>query len=188
LRLDIQLAGYRRIRLGISSVIDNELMPDFISALDGELQHQKVYAKFIEMGFQPDQFYRESDEEIYLYLKQFLSAPPEKLSSIVPYFLTCIAPGGAMSLEKHQELYDQFLRLNNGLYIKQLLTIEQLIKDWGNAETFDQTVTVRKIMLTIEPAANFSWFGFKDETGFPDNGFFVDEVFSVRLLPTDLPQ
>jgi hypothetical protein len=63
-------------------------------------------------------------------------------------------------------------------------SIEQLLTDWGKAETQDQTVTVRNILLTIEPKGNFSWFGFKDETGFPDEGFFVDEAFSVRVVPS----
>ncbi|HEY6772864.1 MAG TPA: hypothetical protein VI140_02720 [Oxalicibacterium sp.] len=62
------------------------------------------------------------------------------------------------------------------------MTIEQLLKNWKQSESLDQTLTVRKILLTIELKANFSWFGFKDETGFPDDGFYINEAFSVRVV------
>ena len=37
-----EVSGYRRIKLGISSVIENDVMPNFISVLDAELLRQKT--------------------------------------------------------------------------------------------------------------------------------------------------
>src|SRR5690606_11655341 len=181
--LDLQLSGYRRIRLGISSVFDQDAMPGFISVLDHELQRHKIYERFLALGFTPDQFYRDTDKDTFPYLNQVLATEPDTLARIIPPFLMLLAPGGTLSLETFQDLYDRFLRINK-TWVKQLLTLEQLLKDWAVADTLDQTRTVRQLMLTIEPKGNFSWFGFKDETGFPDNGFFVDEAFSVRVVPS----
>lgn len=184
LQLDIQLSGYRRIKLGISSVIENDVMPNFISVLDAELLRQKLFPQFLALGFQGEQFYRDSDKNTHAYLNHVMTGPPEKFADVVPLFVMLMSVGEALPVDKYQALYDKFLLLNQGTYAKQLLTIEQLLNDWGKTKSLDQTDTVKKIMLTIEPKANFSWFGFTDETGFPNQGFFVDEVFSVRLLPT----
>lgn len=183
LQLELQLAGYRRLRLGISSAIEIDAMPNFINVLDHELQRHKIYDRFLALGFTSDQFYRDADKDTFPYLNQVLLTEPASIVNVIPPFLMLLAPGGVLSLDAYQDVYDRFLRIKNGLYSKQLLTIEQLLTDWGKADTLDQTMTVRKIMLTIEPKGNFSWFGFKDETGFPDEGFFVDEAFSVRVVP-----
>ncbi|GGI20526.1 MAG: hypothetical protein REI95_08915 [Oxalicibacterium faecigallinarum] len=182
LLLDLQLRGYRPIRLGISSSFDQDAMPTFINVLNHELQRHKIYDRFIALGFTPEQFYRDADKDTSPYLNQVLMTEPDTITRIIPPFMMLLAPGGTLSLNAFQDFYDRFLRINPK-WTKQLLTIEQLFKDWAVAETVDQTETVRKIMLTIEPKGNFSWFGFKDEHGFPDNGFFVDEAFSVRVLP-----
>ncbi|GGC09227.1 hypothetical protein GCM10007205_17960 [Oxalicibacterium flavum] len=183
LLLDLQLSGYRRIRLGISSVFDQDAMPGFISVLDHELQRHKIHERFLALGFTPDQFYRDTDKDAFPYLNQVLQTEPDSLARIVPPFLMLLAPGGMLTLEEFQNLYDRFLRINKA-WVKQLLTIEQLLKDWAKADTLDQTETVRQLMLSIDPKRNFSWFGFKDESGFPDNGFFVSEAFSVRVVPS----
>lgn len=184
LQLEAQLSGYRRIKLGISSVIENDVMPNFISVLDTELLRQKLIPKFTELGFQQEQFYRDFDKNTHAYLNHVLTGPPEIFSDVVPLFIMLMSVTDALAVDAYQEIYEKFLLLNKGTYAKQLLTIEQLLNDWGQSTSLDQTETVKKIMLTIEPLANFSWFGFTDESGFPDQGFFVDEVFSVRLLPT----
>lgn len=184
LQLNLQLSGYRRIKLGISSVIENEVMPNFIGVLDNELVRQKLTPQFLELGFQSEQFYRDSEKNTHAYLNHVLTVPPEKFADVVPLFVMLLSVSDALAVDAYHEVYDKFLLLNKGTYAKQLLTIEQLVNDWGKTKSLDQTDTVKKILLTIEPTANFSWFGFTDECGFPDQGFFVDEVFSVRLLPT----
>lgn len=182
LLLDLQLSGYRPIRLGISSVFDHEAMPTFINVLNHELQRHKIYHRFLSLGFMPEQFYRDSDKDTFPYLNQVLLTEPDTIARIIPPFLMLLAPGGTLSLTTFQDLYDRFLRINKA-WVKSLLTIEQLLTDWSQADTLDQVATVRNIMLTIEPKGNFSWLGFKDETGFPDEGFFVAEAFSVRVVP-----
>ncbi|MDO9419612.1 MAG: hypothetical protein Q7T66_03005 [Herminiimonas sp.] len=184
LQLNLQLSGYRRVKLGISSVIENDVMPNFISVLDNELVRQKLIPQFLELGFESEQFYCDSEKNTRAYLNHVLTGPPEKFADVVPLFVMLLSVSDALAVDAYHEVYDKFLLLNKGTYAKQLLTIEQLVNDWGKTKSLDQTDTVKKILLTIEPTANFSWFGFTDESGFPDQGFFVDEVFSVRLLPT----
>ncbi|TDN90162.1 hypothetical protein EV677_2238 [Herminiimonas fonticola] len=178
------MSSYRRIKLGISSVIENDVMPNFINVLDAELLRQKLTPQFLQLGFQGEHFYRDSDKNTQAYLNHVLTGPPEKFADVVPLFVMLMSVGEVLTVDAYQEFYDKFLLLNKGTYAKQLLAIEQLINDWGKSTSLDQTDTVKKIMLTIEAKANFSWFGFTDENGFPEQGFFVDEVFSVRLLPT----
>jgi hypothetical protein len=182
LAIDIRLSGYRPIRLGISSLFDQDAMPTFINVLNHELQRHKTYERFLALGFTPEQFQHDSEQDTYPYLQQVLMTEPDSIARIIPPFLMLLSPGGTLSLDAFQDLYERFLRINTA-WTKQLLTIEQLLKDWANADTLDQTVTVRKIMLTLQPQENFGWFGFKDESGFPDNGFFVAEAFSVRVIP-----
>lgn len=182
LTIDLLLSGYRPIRLGISSVFDQDAMPDFINVLNHELQRHKIYDRFLALGFTSEQFQRDGDKDSFPYLQQVLLTEPDNIARIIPPFLMLLSPGGTLSLDAFQDLYDRFLRINTA-WTKQLLTIEQLLKDWAAAPALDQTTTVRKIMLTIEPKGNFSWFGFKDESGFPDNGFFIEEAFSVRVIP-----
>src|SRR5690606_10117535 len=99
LLLDLQLSGYRRIRLGISSVFDQDAMPGFISVLDHELQRHKIYERFLALGFTPDQFYRDTDKDTFPYLNQVLATEPDTLARIIPPFLMLLAPGGTLSLE-----------------------------------------------------------------------------------------
>lgn len=182
LTIDMRLAGFRPIRLGISSLFDQDAMPTFINVLNHEVQRHKIYERFLALGFAPEQFQRDSDKDAFPYLQQVLMTTPDSIARVVPPFLMLLSPGGTLSLDAFQDLYDRFLRIN-AAWTKQLLTIEQLLKDWAAAPTLDQTITVRKIMLTLQPKENFSWFGFKDESGFPDNGFFIAEAFSVRVIP-----
>lgn len=182
LTIDLLLSGFRPVRLGISSVFDQEAMPTFINVLNHELQRHKIYARFLALGFTPEQFQHDSDKDTFPYLQQVLMTEPDNIARIIPPFLMLLSPGGTLTLDAFQDLYDRFLRINTA-WTKQLLTIEQLLKDWEQSETLDQTLTVRKILLTIEPKGNFSWFGFSDEKGFPDDGFYIDEAFSVRVVP-----
>jgi hypothetical protein len=182
LTIDMRLRGYRPTRLGISSLFDQDAMPTFINVLNHELQRHRIYERFLALGFTPEQFQRDSDKDTFPYLQQVLMTAPDNIARVVPPFLMLLSPGGTLSLDAFQDLYDRFLRINTA-WTRQLLTIEQLLKDWAGAETLDQTLTVRKLMLTLQPKENFSWFGFKDESGFPDKGFFIAEAFSVRVIP-----
>lgn len=120
----MQLSGYRRIKLGISTVIENDVMPNFISVLDTELLRQKMTPQFLDLGFEREQFYRDSEKNTHVYLNHVLNGPPEKFADVVPLFVMLLGLGDALPVDAYQEIYEKFLLLNKGAYAKQLLTIE----------------------------------------------------------------
>lgn len=178
LHVDTQLRGYRRIRVGISSIDQTSSFKRLMNCLDNELQHHKFYARFLAMGFPPEQFYRDSDAETEGHLVRSAGGTYAKLIDVLPDFLSAIAPGGDLDEESRSRLRNQFLEVSQGAYSNELRRIEALFAEWAKLETFDAVKTIKKIMLTIQPVQNYTWFGFDGNARPPDPGFFVDAEFT----------
>lgn len=180
LHLDTQIRGYKRMRIFISSIDQTNSFKILMDALDNELQHQKFYNNFISMGFNPDQFYHDSDSDTEAHLKKLLQSDFDKIVDVIPHYLTVISPGGSFSSNTRDELKASFLAINDGIFSDKLTKIEQIIFAWATSSTYDATEVVREIMLTIQPENNLTWIGHNFSDRPPDNGFFVDEAFSVQ--------
>lgn len=70
LHVKTQLNGYKRIRIGISSIDQTQSFNRFMECFDNELQHHKFYEEFISLGFEPHQFYMDEDAETESFLSQ----------------------------------------------------------------------------------------------------------------------
>lgn len=180
LHIDTQLRGYRRMRIGFSSIDQTGSFKRLMDCLDNELQHHKFYLKFLSMGFGPDQFYCDSDRDAEKYLNQAAQQGYQKLVDLIPDFLTVIAPGGSLSHNSQQRLRETFLAVENGKCSQQLRAIEDLFSEWAVSGAYDASETVKKIMLIIQPTSNYTWIGFDFNDRPPGSGFFVDAQFSVQ--------
>jgi hypothetical protein len=177
LHIDAQLRGYRRMRICFSSIDQTGSFKNLMNCLDNVLQHRKFYPKFLSMGFRPDQFYCDSDQNIEGYLTQAAQRSYQKLIDLMPDFLAVIAPGGSLSENSQQRLRGMLLAVENGKFSQQLQGIEDLFREWAACDTYDAVETVKKIMLTIQPTDNFTWIGFDANDRRPASGFFVDAEF-----------
>lgn len=180
LHLKTQLGGYRRLRIGISSIDQSPLFQRFMTCLDNELQHHKFYNEFISLSFKSPQFYCDSDSDTEKQLQKNLSIGYKSLIALLPDFFTSIAPGGSASPDEKNKLKGQFLDYNDRQYESQLVAIERLVRDWAESDDVNAESTVKKIMLTIEPINNLSWFGYSEQDRPPQDGFFVDQEFEVN--------
>lgn len=178
LHIDTQLKGYRRIRIGISSVYQTmSSFGNLLTCLDNELPHHKFYSQFLSLGFKPDQFYMDSDIETEKYLRRELSKQYSMLTELIPNYFTVIAPGGSIEESVKKELKNDFLNINEGIYKKQLLKIERLVKSWAASKSYDNIQLMKEIMLTIQKENNLTWFGFNSSDQPPNQGIFVDKEF-----------
>jgi len=179
LHLDTQLKGYKRIRIGFSEFDTTPTFRTFMEALDNELQHHKFFAEFLDMGFTPSQFYCDSDREMEGHLRRVARRNDVRLNELLPDFFSLIAPGGSMSESTKQELLKAFYNVNGGRHACALLEIKRIIEAWGQNGSYDSVPVITEIMLTLKPRPNKTWFGFEKSQRPPNQGFFVDERFTV---------
>ncbi len=180
LHLKTQLSGYRRVRVGTSSLDQTKTFGIFIRCIDNELQHHKFYNEFLSLGFRPDQFYMDSDSETEAYLNQEIDQGINNIFRLVTCFFTAIAPGGAMSAIKANEIKEKLFSVENGNHSAKLKSIEEIVKTWSEDKNYDVSIPIKKIMLEIEPNNNLTWFGYASGDTFPEEGFFVDLPFDIR--------
>jgi hypothetical protein len=179
LHIDAQIKGYQRIRTGISSVDQTPAFGNFLTCLDNELQHHKFYSQFLLLGFKPEQFYSDSDVETEKFLRQELLKQYSTLIELIPNYFTVIALGGSMNGSIREELKGGFLNIHNGDFKDKLIKIENLVASWSISESYDNVSLMKEIMLIIQKENNLTWFGFSSDDRPPNDGFFVDKIFSV---------
>jgi hypothetical protein len=180
LHVKTQLNGYKRIRIGISSIDQTESFNRFMTCLDNELQHHKFYDEFISLGFEPHQFYMDEDTETENHLRQEIDNGYEKLIDSVICLFSIIAPGGAMTSTTIEALKTKLYSVNGGAYKESLQKIEELVASWSRSPSFDAVPTIKWIMLVMAPLQNMTWFGFEATNRPPNQGFFVDMPFEVQ--------
>lgn len=181
LHIDTQLKGYKRIRIGFSTYDQSPLFSRFMTCIDNELQHQKFFSKFLELGFESKDFYRDSDADTEDYLKHVVTASPTKLIEILPVFFTLIAPGGSIEQDSKDELLSKFYLINNGAFKEKLRDIKEICEEWSASNSYDNIPVIKNIMLVLQPSPNYTWFGFDMNDRPPEHGFFVDRVFEVHM-------
>ena len=89
LHIETQLKGYRRLRAGVSlNRSIQEQLPFLCEAIDSEFQHHKMYPRFIELGYQPNEFYQDSDSLVEQYILNGIEAKGQALTSITMVYFT----------------------------------------------------------------------------------------------------
>jgi hypothetical protein len=180
LHVQLQLNGYKRIRISISNIADAETSKRLMDCIDNEVQHHKIYAAFLGAGFKPEQFYRDSDSGVEAFLEREIDGGLSSTAAVSIVFFTLIAPGGGLSDVAKARLRARFDALDSGKHGAAFRGIESAIADWIASPNADATQYIKRILLAIQPADNLTWYGFS-ATDHPKNGsgIFADHVFSV---------
>lgn len=90
LHIQLQLNGYRRIRIHISNIAPIKTIQRLFDCIDNEIQHHKIYPEFISMGFTAEQFYCDSDTETEQFLHQELAREFDSVADASIAFFTLI--------------------------------------------------------------------------------------------------
>jgi hypothetical protein len=179
LHLRLQLQGYKRARIIISNIADPETNKRLMGAIDNEIQHHKFYADFLAAGFEPHQFYMDSDADTEHFLDGETNGGPHSAASVAINFLTLMAPGGSLTDSAKSRLRDKFDALESGTYRPMLGNIQRILDDWTASPGADATAHIKELLLAIRPTDNFTWYGFRVTDRPPDTGIFVDQEFAV---------
>lgn len=180
LHIQLQLNGYKRIRIGISNITTPEVFKSLMECVDNEIQHHKIYPQFIALGFLPSQFYRDDDAYTEEYLRDQIKRGFNSAADAAIDFFSFIAPGGQFSNSANSELRSLFYGLEDGKFATVFNVIESAVADWKSAQTNDAYDYVKRIFLAIHPINNLTWYG-HSISAHPSRGegVFVGQEFDV---------
>ena len=186
LHIDTQLDQYKRINGGVSlnSETHNSLSR-ICSCLDNELQHHKMFDKFIILGFPSNEFYNDLDHKTAAYLETVINSPSKSIISLCVDYMTLIAPGGEIPAEKLAELKQAFADYDSGKYRTKFQEIDTIINDWKADLTNNAEPYIVRFFKNIN--AGQTWITYSDfdeisSENFPSTGFFTDKPFSIEEL------
>ncbi|MEX2499047.1 MAG: hypothetical protein WD397_09270 [Wenzhouxiangellaceae bacterium] len=152
-------------------------MKRLIECLDNELQHHRMFRKFLELGYEPQNFYNDEDSEVAGYLEKVLNNTGATLLERMPDYMTLIAPGGSLTNREKAKLSSRFrASISNR---EAFDAIDEATAKWKHDDSLNQEVTVSSIISTI-PGEHSSWIGFDNGAGFPESGFFVGKPLTAE--------
>jgi hypothetical protein len=176
LHLKLQAQGYRRIRCGVSNFAESNWLRQFLTAMDNELQHQRMFDQFLAMGFRSEQFYGSAETGIVAHLDGVLSRATEDIRTVICHYLGFIAPGGKMKQADRDNFKKRFHSVKKGKFAPILQEVDNAVAEWRNGQDLNVQVPARRIMLALDPNTR-TWFGHTSPPVFPDEGFFVGDHF-----------
>lgn len=181
LHIEVQIKGYRRIKIGASNITSEQLFNTLIQCLDNEIQHHKFYSKFLSLGFKKHQFFMDSDKETANCIRSNISKGFTDIIALSLSFFTIISSGGYIDENEKNEIKNELLNTNNGIYKENLLEVERILVEWSkSSNNFDAVPVIKNILLALRPEDNLTWFGFDVSERPPSQGFFVDEEFELK--------
>ena len=185
LHIKLQFNGYRRIRIGVSNLNTGELFIRLMTCLDNNLQHHKMYPEFVALGYNPLEFYCDSDRMSETYLREVVLRQYHTIIEFVPDFMTLIASGGAISENIKTEIENSFYQIFHGVFEQQLRDIKSEVMEWSESSSNNSSEIFTKIMLVLKPDNNLTWFGYSNTDRPPNDGFFVQGEFQrgIRVRP-----
>jgi hypothetical protein len=149
-----------------------------LNPLDNELQHHRIYARFVAAGFVPETFYDDDDKSAFTKTREELRrmSPADPLDLFVLKLITVIAPGGCGTDKARQQLRT-FLHIRAGpKRAAKLQAIEAHITAWAGATTTDVRPTLKAIYEAFGDCDG-AWIG--SSMTFPDDGFFTGADFEI---------
>jgi hypothetical protein len=178
LHAEIQIKGFKRLRYGKSSLFPNNNFGILMEALDQELQHHKMFKRFADLGFPPEEFYYDNDKQIISKLDKFISSGNHELLPVLLRYFTVISPGGAIELSILIHYKELLKSLMNNAFRNTLDEIDIIFRDWTNSPNLDAEPFIKRYFINIGSPSK-TWIGYGKPHEFPNNGFFIEEVFSV---------
>ncbi len=151
-----------------------------VQCIDNELQHHKMYQKYVDLGFDPCEFYCDSDIEAAAYLERVITDKNQNFIDLFPDYMTAIAPGGE-DPEKMIEIARKFHRYDFSRHMKRFSQIDGIIEEWVNSPSYDAEDTVKRIFGILR--INDVWIcNNEGKPDFPESGFFVDTPFNYSQI------
>lgn len=180
LHLALQKDGYQRMRYGTCSfTLDDKWFGNLISCLDNELQHQRMYPRYLELGFDASKFYGESAKEMRRYYNRLLQESNGDIRTVMTGYLSLVAPGGSLPEDERAEFIQRFNAIHKCSYAISLTQVDEALAAWRQQESLNAEDTARQIIRAMQtPSETFIGYGTLDE--FPENGFFIDDVFTLE--------
>jgi hypothetical protein len=178
LHAELKLSGFRQ-HLTFVRINDDSSIPSLAGALDNELQHHRMFAKFIATGFDPAHFYHDGDDRTYDQVRAELKKMDPKRSSASDYFLkylSAISPGGSGSDTKRRQLQGFFRAKVPRAKMDLVDTAAAKLLAWCASGEIDAGAVVRDIIKALCDCEGW-WIG--ASTTFPSDGHFVGKPFSL---------
>ncbi len=162
-----------------SFALDGKWFGNLITCLDNELQHQRMYHRYLELGFDASKFYGEFAKEMRRHYDRLLNESKGDMRTVMTGYLSLVAPGGSLSDDERVEFIQRFKAIHKGSYAASLARVDEALAAWRQQASLDAEDTVRKIIREMQtPSETFIGYGTSDE--FPANGFFIDDAFSLE--------
>lgn len=103
------------------------------------------------------------------------------LSTALLYYLQLWNPANCVNtlkINKFKEMYKSTSYISR-VYFNE---IDDLMYDWKNSINYDAEPYLRILLSKIFDMDN-AWYGYGDESEFPENGFFIGEPFYSYIIP-----
>lgn len=150
----------------------------FLQALDNELQHHRIFGRFLGAGFPADQFYDDKDatalDHIRTRVERAKKKPPTSAGWLI-LALTPLAPGGAGKSNKRSATLALLKRHGGAEVARKVETMEQILQSWGSSTSNDCSAALQQILALTEETGY--WVGRSQV--FPAEGFFVGPPFEL---------
>lgn len=187
LHAKLKIGGYKRYCTTTAMNGKCGLGNAIAGILDNELQYYKMFAEFLSMGFQPEQFYHDDDAGSFQDIrKRFQGMKPKQMPEEFFWsFVTVIAPGG-VGTDEERKLKAMCKANCSATTWKILCDIEQEIADWATQPSLDEGGAIVKIFELLD-GYDRTWVGW-DATGFPTSGHFIGPSFSMQQVQAWLAQ
>lgn len=182
LHLQTQLNGYRRLRAGVSlNHRVQEQLPFLCEVIDSEFQHYRMYPRFIELGYQPREFYGGSDALTEQYILHGIEAKGQALTSIMKVYFTLLGAGGAIAADSVLELKERFRNYDEGAFRERFDAIDTIVAAWRADAGFHAEPYIVDLMNVL--ACTDAWISYvPDSNNFPGDGFFTSRPFTLEDL------
>jgi hypothetical protein len=168
--------GFRQIRRGFSVTIPDAMR--LIKALNNELQHHKMFPKFLDAKFPANRFYNESDAQIHAHVQKDIGELNDNPLNAAVLTLTIVAPGGILTTANQADYLADLSKINSGKFGSCVTQVTEAIAAWRNNASLNTESTIVAIFKAIKHPSR-SWFGYTEDAVPPDEGFFTDEKFVV---------
>lgn len=180
LHAQLKVNGFRS-SMTMTGLADNgDQLTGLTTALDNELQHHRIFPRYVNAGFDPARFYNDNDHGTYRYIRKQLKAIDPNQTSVAALFiryLSVIAPGGAGEEREREQLLRFFrARVPKEKMLKLDAAADRLI-GWGLSDESEAYPAVVDI-LRIVGGFDGWWIGASE--AFPEDGLFTSQKFTLE--------
>jgi hypothetical protein len=138
--------------------------------LNNELQHHKIFRRFVAAGFDSKEFYHDDDAEIGEHFAEEVAGLGGEVVRAVKLYLSILAPGGLLTKAERDDYEKQLMSIEGGRYRAALMEVKAAIQEWSRSTTYDIESCVRRICRAAFGDGEI-WLGYSET--FPQDGFFV---------------